>query len=1027
MAASVAMTREIRRIPSRRWYEVSLIAIGVLAAVAIVRPYRTSRKGTEMSVAALAAAAREDARSVEPRLSGGFPWAPFRPPAKKADDAGSTPAPTRGAATASEQHVGGVAELLGGGDRRAVEMLSAATVSTSDAGTWSDLAAAYYVTSIRYAAPELLADALAAADKALASDDRFTEALFNRALVIERLGLRDDAREAWKRFLAADSTSGWAVEAREHLRNLEPVVPLEDLFKRQYDKLAGSDEAARALARDRREEARLAAETDILGRWGAATIGGEAAAASRHLRFARDIGGEIARLNGDRMVQRAVAAIDQADEAGRATLAAAHADYKRARQLYDDNQPIEAEPLFRRAAAGFERGRSPMLFVARLWAANAAYEQGRHDEALRDVERWRAEIPPDLLACRAQLTRQRGVCHASRAEWGEAIRLLGESIAMYERIGEVENAASATRVLAVVYDRIGHRSTAWSHRMVALRGIGGRSDLRLEKAVSSIVQESMLRQGWPVAAAFLNLEVDIATRMGDDVGLVEALHYRAAVRERLKDVAGARADIQSASGVIAKVKDPGYRAYLQNDALIVRAMVTPSPEEAVALLTTAMAFQEQKADRMYRPRLFLQRSRALREHGDAAGAAADLERGIAELEAHRASLPAGEARWGAFHGAEELFEDAVALALDQGDVDRAFAFAERARARSLLDSYGRSPSLDRAQLPEKTVVVEYVALPSRLIIFTADRSGVAAVAVPRGRDALAAEVEGLRKALESNHVATAKRSAAALHRTLVEPVSSRLVGATTLVFVPDATTATVAYGALVHGRGAYLLESHTIVVAPSAAVFAAAAERRRDAPAPRSALVIANSAPGAGEEALAFVRSEAEQVALRYPSAIRLYEDAARHDELARRAPDADVIHFGGHATGDESGLEPSSISMRDDGGRRRIGVAEIARLRLRKTAVVVLAGCSTARGERRAAEGVISIAHGFLTAGAPSVVATLWPIDDREAAIFFPRLHARLAEGMPAAEALRAAQIESMQRRDVSMSTWAAVQVIGS
>jgi CHAT domain-containing protein len=75
----------------------------------------------------------------------------------------------------------------------------------------------------------------------------------------------------------------------------------------------------------------------------------------------------------------------------------------------------------------------------------------------------------------------------------------------------------------------------------------------------------------------------------------------------------------------------------------------------------------------------------------------------------------------------------------------------------------------------------------------------------------------------------------------------------------------------------------------------------------------------------------------------------------------------------------------------------------------------------------VSSVAHGFLSAGAASVIATLWPIDDAAAARFFPRVHRRLARGVPPAEALRAAQLESMQRGDVPASLWAAVQNIGS
>jgi CHAT domain-containing protein len=109
------------------------------------------------------------------------------------------------------------------------------------------------------------------------------------------------------------------------------------------------------------------------------------------------------------------------------------------------------------------------------------------------------------------------------------------------------------------------------------------------------------------------------------------------------------------------------------------------------------------------------------------------------------------------------------------------------------------------------------------------------------------------------------------------------------------------------------------------------------------------------------------------------------------------------------------------------VRVEEIATMRLRRTSVVVLAGCNTARGTRRGPEGIISVAHGFLTAGAPSVIATLWPIDDNGAAAFFPRVHANLAAGMSPAEALRSVQLECIRNGTTPLSLWAAVQVIGS
>ena len=58
------------------------------------------------------------------------------------------------------------------------------------------------------------------ADRALSVDASYPAALFNRALILEHLGLNAEARKAWDRYLSVDASSPWANEARQHLRRL---------------------------------------------------------------------------------------------------------------------------------------------------------------------------------------------------------------------------------------------------------------------------------------------------------------------------------------------------------------------------------------------------------------------------------------------------------------------------------------------------------------------------------------------------------------------------------------------------------------------------------------------------------------------------------------------------------------------------------------------------------------------------------------------------------------------------------------
>lgn len=105
----------------------------------------------------------------------------------------------------------------------------------------------------------------------------------------------------------------------------------------------------------------------------------------------------------------------------------------------------------------------------------------------------------------------------------------------------------------------------------------------------------------------------------------------------------------------------------------------------------------------------------------------------------------------------------------------------------------------------------------------------------------------------------------------------------------------------------------------------------------------------------------------------------------------------------------------------------DVRTARFRQTQVVVLAACSTADGPESYSEGIDSLARPFLLQGVTSVVATLWPVDDRATESLMIALHRALAAGSDSWAALRAAQ--SALRRDARYSHpyyWAAAVVVG-
>jgi CHAT domain-containing protein len=466
------------------------------------------------------------------------------------------------------------------------------------------------------------------------------------------------------------------------------------------------------------------------------------------------------------------------------------------------------------------------------------------------------------------------------------------------------------------------------------------------------------------------------------------------------------------------------RAQVDGRVLWLEGLLAPTPAARIEKLTSAIEFHAASGRRFMLPALLDDRARAYRAAGDDLHANADVDAGIAELETSRESLPRNEKRWGVFHTSTDLFDDAVDLALARGDAGAAFRQSEHARARTLLDSLKAAPSVAFEAIPAGTALVEFAVSDSRIVVFVVDRSGVRLATYPANRLALSADIETLQKALLDGDPRRANAASRSLYTSLLQPVAAWVQPYSTLVVIPDATVSAVPFAALVEPDGHYVAEQHAVVIAPSASVFLHANSLQRTPSVPQL-LIVVNDKPS-GYTPLGQANEEARMVAHLYRRVTTLEGREATASAFSREAQRADLIHFTGHALASDVRAEDTSLVLAGSTGQQRFDVKQIAAMKLERSPIVILAACSTARGQVTPQEGTMSVAHAFLAAGASSVVATLWPIDDHEATDFFERVHRHLARGETPAEAVRAAQLESIHS-SASPAMWAAVQVIGS
>ena len=222
-------SRERRSV--RRWRVVPKSAVAIvvaLAALAVTWIVMDSVRPPDADpITRMASAAPVSTRTIKPRLSGGYRWAPFRNVMSGVPDpsveelkagsvAGEVLQELKNDGSARARHAKGVAFLVRDNAAAAVPLLrQAAQLKPRDARIWNDLAAALYV----FAQSDVeLREALTAARNAARLDACLTEAYFNVALILERgIGTKEQIKAAWSDYLRRDPSGEWSDEAKERL------------------------------------------------------------------------------------------------------------------------------------------------------------------------------------------------------------------------------------------------------------------------------------------------------------------------------------------------------------------------------------------------------------------------------------------------------------------------------------------------------------------------------------------------------------------------------------------------------------------------------------------------------------------------------------------------------------------------------------------------------------------------------------------------------------------------------------------
>ncbi|MBK7897542.1 MAG: CHAT domain-containing protein [Candidatus Promineifilaceae bacterium] len=314
-------------------------------------------------------------------------------------------------------------------------------------------------------------------------------------------------------------------------------------------------------------------------------------------------------------------------------------------------------------------------------------------------------------------------------------------------------------------------------------------------------------------------------------------------------------------------------------------------------------------------------------------------------------------------------------------------------------------------LPDDTILLEFFAARGKFILFLITRSGMEAiqleVTVPAVQQTLQLLWLNLRSVPRSSarqqvHLArNAQTVLQQLYNQLLRPVAGQLASYQKWIVVPHGPLHYLPFAALHNGQQ-YLVETTEISMLPGSSLLRFCNEApKHDGPL----VAVGHSYNGRLPHAV----SEAQQIAARWCGHAYLEEEAT----LAQIEPllaNGRILHLATH--GDFRADNPlfSGLALADGW----LTTIDIFNLKLRAS-LVTLSACQTGRSVIGGGDELLGLMRAFLGAGAASLIASFWAVEDQTTAWLMHQLYEKLAQGESKAAALRAAQLRFLQEPELA------------
>jgi CHAT domain-containing protein/tetratricopeptide (TPR) repeat protein len=710
---------------------------------------------------------------------------------------------------------------------------------------------------------------------------------------------------------------------------------------------------------------------------------------------------------------------------------------------------------------------------------NAYRRLGEDKEALEYFERALALLrSTEDLRLEAVILNSIGIIHVIQGSPEKALEHYNRALRLRRSTGDRRGEGITIYNIGNMYSVLGQPEKAieyYDQSLALGRAVG---DRRFEARVLNRMGLAYLDSGDPQKAlATLNKGVPMARESGERMGEVTGLYFLARVERATGNLEKAKATIQAAieltedtrSSIAGQDFRTSFFATIRNlydfliDALMQLHQQTPGQGyDAQALQASEGARARSLLDLLNEQHVDIRQ-----------GVQPDLLEQERSLEV---SLNLKTERQMRLLGGKHTEEQGAAVEKELQSLVTEYRKVQ-AEIRTSSPHYAALTQPQTVTLPEiqkelldpDTLLLEYALGEDRSFVWAVTPKSLTSHVLPKR-----AEIEAAARRVYERLTANAGQSKetlddiGALSRMLLGPIAGQLERKR-LVVVTEGALQYIPFAALVTPSKEQLplIVDHEVVNLPSVStlavlrrevkgrllapkLLAVVADPVFDREDPRvlgsrSALV-GTSAPDAlsrsAKEAALFrfdrlysSRQEAQAIGGLVPKDKKLQAldfDASRKTATSAELAQYRIVHFATHGLLNSRHPELSGLvlSLVDAEGKPQNGFLqahEIYNLTF-GAELVVLSACQTALGKEIRGEGLLGLTRGFMYAGAPRVVASLWNVPDRGTAELMKRFYqSMLAKGLPPAAALRGAQVAMWQdKRWSSPFYWAGFTLQG-